>query len=73
MQLTALRSGKYIVSVNGIDVSSHLTEREAIESALAQEADLVDYRHEYVVRVDKRKKKVGALLNGMLIGMNTDG
>lgn len=53
MKFTAVKSGLYIVSVNGVDVSKHTTEREAMESAVNRILPGVDvrYRHEYVVVV----------------------
>jgi hypothetical protein len=42
-----------VVSVNGVDVSQHRTEREAIESALNRVLPGKDvrYRHDYLVVV----------------------
>lgn len=57
INLTAQGSGYYIVSVNGVDTTSHVTEREAIEAAVNQEQanpnSVVSYRHDYMVRVDQ--------------------
>lgn len=57
INLTAQGSGYYIVSVNGVDTTQHVTEREAIESAVNQEQDnpsaVVEYRHDYIVRVEE--------------------
>lgn len=57
MKLTANGSGYYVVSVNGVDVSRHTAEREAIEAAVNRElttqADVVLYRHDYAVRVEQ--------------------
>lgn len=57
INLTAQGSGYYIVSVNGTDTTQHVTEREAIESAVNQEqsnpAAVVAYRHDYIVRVEE--------------------
>ena len=57
MKLTAKNSGYYIVSINGVDVSKHTAEREAIESAAnyerANPVNVVQYRHEYVVDVEE--------------------
>ena len=51
--LTAAGSGYYIISVDGVDVSRHITEREAAEGAfnrieISPTAD-VRYRHDYSV------------------------
>ena len=55
-KLTAVFSGYYHVQVNGVTVSKHLTEREAIEAAgnreLQTPADVVEYYHDYRVRVE---------------------
>lgn len=55
MQLTAVGSGYYRVEANGVEISKHVTEREAIESAVTQKrADptaAVRYAHEYLVNV----------------------
>lgn len=57
INLTAQGSGYYIVSVDGVDTTQHVTEREAIESAVNQEqanpAATVTYRHDYIVRVEE--------------------
>lgn len=69
MKLTALSAGYYIVRVNGVPVSRHLAEREAIESAAAKiGSGIVDYTHEYVVRVEADKS---AADYDMLITSNT--
>lgn len=56
MRLTAVGSGYYTVSVNGVEVSRHTTEREAIEAAVnreqAKHGEVVRYRHDYVVKVE---------------------
>ena len=57
INLTAQGSGLYIVSVDGVEVSQHVTEREAIESAVNQEqanpVAVVSYRHDYIVNVEQ--------------------
>ena len=57
INLTALGNGYYIVSVNGVDTTQHVSEREAIESAVNQEqanpSAVVAYRHDYIVRVEQ--------------------
>jgi cellulose 1,4-beta-cellobiosidase len=54
--LTAVNQGYYVVSVNGVDVSNHTTERGAIKAAvnfeLAKPSDVVEYRHDYRVKVE---------------------
>lgn len=56
VNLTAKNQGYYVVSANGIDISQHTQEREAIESAvnhkLANPAAAVQYRHDYIVTVE---------------------
>ena len=55
-KLTAIGSGYFIVLVNGAKVSQHLSEREAIEAAANRElqlpTDVVEYYHDYRVRVE---------------------
>lgn len=66
MKLTAIRSGLFIVAVDGLDVSSHVAEREAVESAVNQQLGapeaVVEYRHDYAVRL------TGALVAVALTG-----
>lgn len=56
MKLTAIGSGYYRVYVDGIEVSKHTSEREAIESAFAREtadpSKNVTYKHDYEVKVE---------------------
>lgn len=59
MTLALTGSGRYIVSVNGIDLpGAHNFEREAIQRAanleLANPADVVEYRNELRVRVEAK-------------------
>ena len=53
-EFTALRGGYYRVYVNGVEVSKHLAEREALERAAEEITDdataLVEYDHDYRVR-----------------------
>jgi hypothetical protein len=53
VKLTAIKAGYFIVSVDGVDVSKHTQEREAIESAVSRvlPGNDVRYRHDYVVVV----------------------
>lgn len=54
--LTAENQGYYTVYKNGVAVSNHTTEREAIEVAvnleLANPQDVVTYQHDYSVKVE---------------------
>lgn len=56
IEFTAKQSGYFRVFVNGVEVSRHTTEREALESATAQEAGdplrEVEVRHDYSVKVE---------------------
>jgi hypothetical protein len=55
-----------VVSVNGVDVSQHRTEREAIESSLnkVKTGNDVRYRHDYLVVVQSGTSQFGSLLSG---------
>jgi hypothetical protein len=58
--------------VNGVDVSQHRTEREALESALNKSVPGADvrYRHEYLVIVQlsaSGPNKTAALLGGQIV------
>jgi hypothetical protein len=63
VKLTALKAGYFIVSVDGVDVSKHTQEREAIESAVSRvlPGNDVRYRHDYVVVVQAGVSKSVAL------------
>ena len=63
-----------MVSVDGLDVSNHRTEREAIESSLnlVRPGNSVRYRHEYLVIVQESIQNVGVLLSGQRILVNGD-
>lgn len=66
MKLTASRAGYFIVSVDGVEVSKHLQEREAIESAVNKvlPGNDVRYRHDYEVVVQSGSSKVVVALSG---------
>jgi hypothetical protein len=74
VRLTAVNAGYYVVSVNGVDVSKHTTEREAVEAAVAREAmnpsDVVFYRHDYVVKVESANV-VSVALTGVSAGVES--
>lgn len=73
MRLTAVKSGSYVVLINGVVSTSHTSEREAIEAAVNHEeanpSDVVTYRHDYEVRVEAtvRTRK----LSGIAVKSNT--
>lgn len=56
MKFTAVGSGYYKVFKDGVEVSKHTSEREAIEAAtnleLADPASNISYKHEYEVKVE---------------------
>ena len=56
MKLTATGSGYYRVYKDGIEVSKHTSEREAIEAAanreLSHPSDVITYKHDYEVKVE---------------------
>jgi hypothetical protein len=62
VRLTAVNAGYYVVSVNGVDVSKHTTEREAVEAAV--------YRHDYVVKVESANV-VSVALTGVSAGVES--
>jgi hypothetical protein len=66
VKLTALKAGYFIVSVDGVDVSKHTQEREAIESAVSRvlPGNDVRYRHEYVVVVQAGVSSKSVALSG---------
>lgn len=56
LALTAVGSGYYVVNSDGIELSRHTAEREAVERAIIYKCDhpaaKVTYRHDYEVGVD---------------------
>jgi hypothetical protein len=68
VKLTAVKD-RFVVSVNGVDVSSHFMEREAIQSAVGRvvPGNDVRYRHDYVVVVQTGVTKTAALLGGQIM------
>lgn len=73
MKFTALRSGQFIVSVDGVDVSKHTTEREALESAVnrVKPGNDVRYRHDYVVVVQASTATL-VPLTGLQVSLNPE-
>jgi hypothetical protein len=63
-----------VVSVNGVDVSQHRTEREAIESSLNRVVPGADvrYRHDYLVVVQLGSVNKTGVLLGQAIVVNED-
>ncbi len=66
MKLTATKAGYFVVSVDGVEVSKHLQEREAIESAVNRvlPGNDVRYRHDYEVVVQAGSKTSAVALLG---------
>lgn len=56
MKLTALGSGYYRVFKDGVEVSKHTSEREAVEAAtnleIADPSKAITYKHDYEVKVE---------------------